>query len=571
MSDNKTKKETITKDINKSSNNQKKGLEEKKDSKEKETEKIIIKKTSSKEKEQKEKIKYKLNFDDIDEYPTEEKEKTSKQNEEKTKEKITESKNEKSKEKTPEQKEEKEKTTKEKEVKVKETISKEKAIDNKDKNKQKKKSTNKKRRKRKKKLKIKAVIILLLMIITIVILSILIVQKKEKQQTLEAQEKLLEQIESHYNEYVITEKEVDIYELKNDKYEKVGKIGKEQELTLTKKYLTYEDEYFEIETFKEKYYIHYKDVKKIDSLKEIKKTEQRYKKYIPFNINIITKDTTNFYDEENNLIYSFNKSFELPVIIKKDNLYGVEYNNKLLYVKKEDVKEKKENKNTDKENTKGIAVLNYHFFNNSDDPTDSCNQIICLSTNNLKKHLDYIKDNDIFTPSMKELEMYIDGFIQLPKSVVLTIDDGWRAKIGSEVITEYELNATIFLMSKHYDPRNYQNDYIEVHSHGHDIHEGGVCPGGQGGAIKCLEKTKLLEDLNASRDKLNNTTYFCYPFYEYNDYSISVLKEAGFTMAFGGSGEGGNYKVKPGINKFKLPRYVIYNYTTANTIATYID
>ena len=167
--------------------------------------------------------------------------------------------------------------------------------------------------------------------------------------------------------------------------------------------------------------------------------------------------------------------------------------------------------------------------------------------------------------------MYIDGYIQLPKSVVLTIDDGWRAKIGSEVISEYELNATIFLMSKYYDPRNYQNEYIEVHSHGYDIHNGGMCPGGQGGEIKCMEKTKLLEDLNLSREKLNNTTYFCYPFYEYNEYSIKVLKEAGFTMAFGGSYEGGKPKAVPGINKFKLPRYVIYNTTTAYNIANYIN
>ena len=167
--------------------------------------------------------------------------------------------------------------------------------------------------------------------------------------------------------------------------------------------------------------------------------------------------------------------------------------------------------------------------------------------------------------------MYIDGYIQLPKSVVLTIDDGWRAKIGSEVISEYGLNATIFLMSKYYDPRNYQNEYIEVHSHGYDIHNGGLCPGGQGGEIKCMERTKLLADLNASREKLDNTTYFCYPFYEYNDYSISVLKEAGFTMAFGGYYEGGKAKASPGINKFKLPRYVIYNYTTANNIANYIN
>ena len=42
-------------------------------------------------------------------------------------------------------------------------------------------------------------------------------------------------------------------------------------------------------------------------------------------------------------------------------------------------------------------------------------------------------------------------------------------------------------------------------------------------------------------------------------------------MAFGGYKEGGYYKVKPGINKFKLPRYVIYNNTTAANIANYIN
>ena len=126
------------------------------------------------------------------------------------------------------------------------------------------------------------------------------------------------------------------------------------------------------------------------------------------------------------------------------------------------------------------------------------------------------------------------------------------------------------MISNDYDPNSYQNNFIEVHSHGHNLHNPGVCSGGQGGAIKCLEKTKLLEDLSASRKKLNNTTVFCYPFYEYNDYSIQVLKEAGFTMAFGGYGEGGVYRITPGINKFKLPRYVIYNTTSVNDLKKYI-
>lgn len=420
---------------------------------------------------------------------------------------------------------------------------------------------------KKNKKKLLIVIILSLLLVSIVI-GLIIYKKYDDNKKIELnKEKLYQDIVSHYNKYVITNKDSDIYVLSNNEYISSGLISKNQELTLEDIDLSYNDEYLKIEDFD--YYIYYKDIDKIDNLSSI---DNRYKNYIVFNKNIVTNENTSFYDIDNNLVYRFNKSFELPIIIKKDNIYGVEYNNRLLYVDSDDVIEVKDSNNTDKVNTTGIAVLNYHFFydESQESERNDCNQIICMSTSNLKKHLDYIKENNIFTPTMDELEMYIDGYIQLPKSVVLTIDDGWRADIGSNIMAEYELNATVFLMTAGYDKGAYKNEYVEVHSHGHDLHNQGVCPGGQGGAIKCLEKTKLLADLKTSQEKLDGTTVFCYPFYEYNDYSIEVLKEAGYTMAFGGYGEDGYYKVKPGINKYKLPRYVIYSNTLVNNIASYI-
>lgn len=410
-------------------------------------------------------------------------------------------------------------------------------------------------------------VITLIIIVLIVLVCYKVNSNRQKELD---KEKLQQDILSHYNEYVITNKETDIYTLTNSEYQKSGKVGKGEELTLDTKDITYEDEYLRIKTFESEYYIYYKD---IDIIEDIKTLDNRYKQYIIFNKNIITKNITNFYDEEDNLIYTLNKSFNLPIIINKENVFGVEFNNRLVYIKKEDVSEVVDSKNTELDNTSGIAVLNYHFFydDSKQSEINDCNQIICLSTTNLKKQLDYITNNHIFTPTMKELEMYIDGYLRLPKSVVLTIDDGWRADIGSNIMADYKLNATVFLMSADYDPNPYRNDFVEVHSHGHALHKAGVCPGGQGGAIKCLEKSKLLEDLSASRKKLDNTTVFCYPFYEYNNYSIEVLKEAGFTMAFGGYREDGKYKVSPGINKYKLPRYIVYNNTTTSTLASYIN
>lgn len=458
------------------------------------------------------------------------------------------------------------------EKKIKKTVKKKKNIKEATKIKKARNKTSdthpKKTKKRKKKLK--KIIVLIGLILILVIIGFIILFTYNKYQSIKmSQENLYQDIIKHYNKYVITNKDTKLYKKDNNAYTEVGTIAKEQELNIDDMELTYETEYFKINTFKEEYYIHYKSVDKIE---ELTQENDRYKNYIMFNKNIITKDITNFYDKDDNLVYTLPESFNFPIIVDKKDIYGIEFNNRLLYIKMEDVEKEIDNKNTDKTNTKGIAILNYHFFFDTSISGDEakCNQIICLSTTNLKKHLDYIKDNNIFTPSMKELEMYIDGYIMLPKSVVLTIDDGWRAGIGSDIMAEYEINATVFLMSKYYDPKKYKNEYIEVHSHGHDLHNPGVCPGGQGGAIKCLEKSKLLEDLKTSREKLSGSTVFCYPFYEYNNYSIEVLKEAGFTMAFGGYGEGGKLKVTPGSNKFKLPRYVIYSYTSVNNIKSYI-
>ena len=215
--------------------------------------------------------------------------------------------------------------------------------------------------------------------------------------------------------------------------------------------------------------------------------------------------------------------------------------------------------------------MNYHFFYDETQESEraDCNQVICHSKSQLQSHIKYIKENDIFTPTMKEFEMYLDKQINLPKSVLLTIDDGWRANIAEKLLEENELNATVFLITSWFEEISFINlyKYIEYHSHGDNLHNQGICPGGQGGAIKCLEKNKLQADLKLSREKLAGTTAFCYPFYEYNNYSIENLKEAGFTIAF----RGGFQKAVPGMDKYKIPRYVIYNNTTASKLASYIN
>ena len=146
----------------------------------------------------------------------------------------------------------------------------------------------------------------------------------------------------------------------------------------------------------------------------------------------------------------------------------------------------------------------------------------------------------------------------LMDSILVTIDDGARAEGFIPLLEEYQVNATLFLISGWYPKEKFKSEYMELASHTHNLHTPRVCPGGQGSPLKCLEKTKLVTDLQISRELLDGTEAFCFPFYEYNDYGISALQEAGFKMGFIGGGR----KATPGVNLYKIPRLPLNRYTT---------
>jgi len=377
-------------------------------------------------------------------------------------------------------------------------------------------------------------------------------------------EKLLTNIKNSYSQYVVTKSKAKLYIMNGESYIYKGDISKNINISLDKiDNITINDTYFKITGMP--YYIYYSDVNAIANQKD---NDKDYKNYILFNENVITNVPFNLYDDQNNLAFTFTDEMSLPIIIKDNDKYYVEYNDSLLYVLKDEVRVIQPSQNTNESYATGVAALNYHFFYD-DSLGEQCNQIICLKSSLFEEQLNYLVENNFYTTTMKDLELFIDGKIRLPQnSVSLTIDDGGMGVINKAIplLEKYKKNATLFLVTAWGDKSNYASPYLEFHSHGHDIHNQGACSGGQGGAIKCLAKDKLLNDLATSRGLLNNSTVFCYPFYEYNDYAINILKEAGFSMAFAS----GKYKIKPGANKFVLPRYVIYSYTTLNEFAKMI-
>ena len=221
--------------------------------------------------------------------------------------------------------------------------------------------------------------------------------------------------------------------------------------------------------------------------------------------------------------------------------------------------------------TSKIRVIAFHsFYDENEESEKWCRNSICHNIKDFEQQIKYLKENNYFTLNTSELEQFIDGKINLPQnSVMITIDDGLMVDRAIKLLDKNNLNATIFLITSSYKPDNYTpSKYIEFHSHGHNLHTQNICPYGQGGAIKCKNKEYLLDDLKQSSTILGGSQIFCYPFYEYNNYSISILKEAGFKMAFAGYIDDGYAKV--GTDKYQIPRYTITSDITINKFAQII-
>ncbi len=220
-----------------------------------------------------------------------------------------------------------------------------------------------------------------------------------------------------------------------------------------------------------------------------------------------------------------------------------------------------------------VAVLNYHFFYDSNE--EYCGDGNCETVNEFRNQLNYLRDNNFKTLTMEEFRNWMYGVIEIPeKSVLITIDDGAKGTglhNGNKLIPileEYQMHATLFLITGWWDINNYRSPYLDIESHTNDMHTERYCEGVTRGAkMLCLGRDEVLNDLKQSIEITGSKKAFCFPFYAYDDNSISIVKEAGFELAFIGGGR----KASRNDDKYHIPRYQIRQSTDINTFINYVS
>lgn len=212
--------------------------------------------------------------------------------------------------------------------------------------------------------------------------------------------------------------------------------------------------------------------------------------------------------------------------------------------------------NTDYD-TPGLPICMFHYVYDENDPPEDLYQRFgnYISAQALEEELNWLNDEGYYYPTWKEVREYIDGKLILPdKSIVLCFDDGSESFLenGIPVLEKCRVPATCFMITSHNGEKKiaqYQSDYVTYESHTDNMHR----PGGNighGGIFTAISREDGMADLKKSIDICGSGEAFAYPYGDYNDSSVSMVKDSGFLCAM--TTQPG--KAHPGDDPMLLPR-----------------
>lgn len=215
-----------------------------------------------------------------------------------------------------------------------------------------------------------------------------------------------------------------------------------------------------------------------------------------------------------------------------------------------------------------VAVLMYHYFYDASKGETGADAN-WMEISKFEDQLKYLKENDYYYPTWQELADFADGKVDLPeKSIVITMDDGHKSVYNLVVplLDKYDIPATAFIITSRFNTQyveKYKNSNINFESHTDNMHRAGGNIG-HGGIFPALSIDESVADLKESINKIGgNSGALAYPFGDCTDKTKQATKQAGFNV--GVTTEYG--KVKPGMDRYELPRIRMYKDITLSGFA----
>ena len=207
--------------------------------------------------------------------------------------------------------------------------------------------------------------------------------------------------------------------------------------------------------------------------------------------------------------------------------------------------------------TPGLPICMFHYVYDRNDPPEDLLRRYgnYIEMRDLEEELRWLKSEDYYFPTWREVRDYIDGKLLLPdRSIVLCFDDGARSflELGIPVLERCKVPATSFMITSGDGAKKvkkFQSKYVTYESHSHNMHRAGGNIG-HGGIFTAMPEEKALEDLKTSVAICKNGDAFAYPFGDYTPRCRDIVENAGFQCAV--TTQAG--KARPGMDPLLLPR-----------------
>ncbi len=245
--------------------------------------------------------------------------------------------------------------------------------------------------------KIGIVIISILLTLILVVLGYMGMKYIQKQK---ADKKLLEDIKSHYSEYVTVES-ANIYCKNEDKYEVCGTIENSIVMPLNSEEITtIQNQYFNIKNTNS--FLFYTDVIPAN------KNEVTFPNYIDFNNNLHTKEETHLY-QNGTLVMSFHQEMDFVIFYQDAENYYVKYLEQIFAIPKTENIEVIDNLNTEEVVAEQIPVL---YFDNIE---------TWKETDNGKEQIALLKEQGFYTVALSDYEAWFYGNVRLKDKAILLL------------------------------------------------------------------------------------------------------------------------------------------------------
>ena len=200
----------------------------------------------------------------------------------------------------------------------------------------------------------------------------------------------------------------------------------------------------------------------------------------------------------------------------------------------------------------GLISLMYHRFEENKYPSTN------VRISDFKKQLEIIQKKNIRFINPKNFEKEIKDN-KKQRKILLTIDDGFLSFYNNAwpILKKNKIPFILFVSTREVGSFNYMSwgqikeivkeDFVEIGNHSH-THEYLVNENND------IIKADIQKSMNIFKEKLGkNSEFFSYPFGEYSNNFINIIKTVGFKYAFG-QHSGVIDETK---NFYELPRFPI--------------